>query len=316
MKDRTWERTEEVVRLHLKPHLGDVRLGKLDAMRGQALYRAKLDAGLSARTVQIAHRTLHKALKQTVRWRLVPRNVSEDVDPPRPHQKEIRPLTGAQARALLDAVRFDPLEALYVLALTTGMRQGELLGLMWEDVDIEGRVLRVRRTMWEGRASTPKTNSARRQIGLSRRAAVVLGEHQRRRRVESPWVFSSRVGTPLSCHNLHNRSWKPLLERAGLPSTTRFHDLRHTCATLLLGRGVHPKLVQALLGHASIEVTMNTYSHVLPEMGGATARAMDAALEAETASGVLPSLVPLEPGEKIGQASVDADGGSEEAAEG
>lgn len=133
-----------------------------------------------------------------------------------------------------------------MLALTTGMRQGELLGLKWEDVDLNERVVRVRRTMWEGKASAPKTKAARRQIGLSQRAAAVLGEHQQRRLVESPWVFCSRIGTPLSCHNVHNRSWKPLLQRAGLPKTTRFHDLRHTRAMLLLGRGVHPKFVQSL----------------------------------------------------------------------
>ena len=282
VKDRTWVRHEEIVRLHLSPHLGNIRLGRLDPMRVQTLYRAKLDSGLSARTVQIIHTTLHKALKQAVRWRLVARNVSEDVDPPRPARSEIQPLTRAEARTLLDTARGDPLEALYVMALTTGMRSGELVGLMWEDVDLETRVVRVRRTVWAGKASAPKTNAARRQIGLSTRAVAALLEHRAesmaRLGYESQWVFCSRVGTPLSIHNVHNRSWKPLLKRAGLPKTTRFHDLRHTCATLLLGRSVHPKLVQALMGHASIEVTMNTYSHVMPDMGEATTLAMNDAL--------------------------------------
>ncbi len=293
VKERTWERHAEVVRLHIKPTLGAAKLAGLDALKVQSLYTAKLDSGLSPRTVQIVHATLHKALKQAVRWRLVPRNVCGDVDPPRPPRREVRPLSAGEARALLDAVRGDPLEALYVLAVTTGMRQGELLGLQWADVDFDSRVLRVRRTVWAGKSSAPKTAASRRQIGLGGRAARALAEH-RDRATGSEWVFASKTGrTPIGVHNFLNRSWCPLKRKAGLPEATRFHDLRHTCATLLLGRGVHPKLVQALLGHASIEMTMNTYSHVMPEMSGAASRAMDAALEERHGDGG-PNLVPLE----------------------
>lgn len=296
VKERSWIRHEVDVRVHIKPELGGVKLAKLSALKVQSLYRVKLDSGLSPRSVQLIHATLHKALKQAVRWRVTPRNVAEDVDPPRPVKREIQPLSAEKTREFLAAVKGDPLEALYVLAVTTGMRQGELLGLKWEDVDLEARVLRVRRTVWNGKASAPKTTASRRQIGLGRRAVLALVEH-RERAVAGVWVFSSAAGTPLNSHNLNNRSWYPLRHRVGLPETTRFHDLRHTCATLLLGRGVHPKLVQALLGHASIEMTMNTYSHVMPEMGGAAARAMDVALEERPAEG--PNLVPLEGSETM-----------------
>ena len=127
--------------------------------------------------------------------------------------------------------------------------------------------------MFNGAVSSPKTARSNRGIKLPKIAAEALRRHPR----SSEWVFSSKNGTSLSVHNLHNRSWKPLLKDAGLPPI-RFHDLRHTCATLLLSKGVHPKLVQELLGHSSIEITLDTYSHVLPSMGDQAAGAMDDAL--------------------------------------
>jgi integrase len=124
--------------------------------------------------------------------------------------------------------------------------------------------------VFNGAVGTPKTAQSNRGIRLPEIAAEALRRHPR----SSEWVFSSKKGTSLSVHNLHNRSWRPLLREAELPHM-RFHDLRHTCATLLLSKGVHPKVVQELLGHSSIEITLDTYSHVLPSMGGAAADAMD-----------------------------------------
>ncbi len=272
LRERTWRRHEEVTRLHLKPTIGSAKLDKLNALRVQVLYRSKLDAGLSPRTVQIIHATLYKALKQAVRWSLVPRNVCDAVVPPRVPKSEIKPLDARQAKKLLDTARNTQpgFYALYVLAVTTGMRSGEILGLQWRDVDLEARTLQVRRTVFNGAVGTPKTAQSNRGIRLPEIAAEALRRHPR----SSEWVFSSKKGTSLSVHNLHNRSWRPLLREAGLPHM-RFHDLRHTCATLLLSKGVHPKVVQELLGHSSIEITLDTYSHVLPSMGGAAADAMD-----------------------------------------
>jgi integrase len=129
VRERTWKRSEEMVRLHLVPALGTTRLDRLNAFQLQSLYSSKLDSGLSARTVRMIHTTLHKALKQAVKWSLIPRNVTEAVDPPREQKTEISPLNEGEVRKLLEAVRGDKLEALYVLAITTGMRSGELLGL-------------------------------------------------------------------------------------------------------------------------------------------------------------------------------------------
>ena len=272
--ERTWRRHEEIARIHLKPALGNTRLDGLNALQVQSLYRSKLDSGLSPRTVQMVHLTLHKALKQAVKWMLIPRNIAEAVDPPRPAAKEIRPLGSEQAKKLLVAARGDRLEALYVLAVTTGLRQGELLGLKWGDLDLRGGKLRVRRTVFEGVVNPPKTAKSNRSVRLTKEAVRLLASRPR----ASEWVFPTRVGTPISCHNLINRSWKPLLKKAGLPDT-RFHDLRHTCATLLLTKGVHPKIVQEMLGHSSITITLDLYSHVLPDMQQEAVSAMQNLLE-------------------------------------
>jgi integrase len=272
VKVRTWQRHEEVVRLHLKPPLGRGRLERLNALQVQALYRAKLDSGLCPRTVQIIHATLHKALKQAVRWSLVPRNAAEAASPPKPAKKEIQPLSAEQAKKLLKVAKETQpnLYALYVLAVSTGMRSGELLGLQWRDIDLGSGVLRVRRTVFNGKVNSPKTSHGSRGIRLTKSATEAL----KQRPQDSEWVFPTSVGTSMSVHNLHNRSWKPLLRSAGLPNI-RFHDLRHTCATLLLTKAVHPKVVQELLGHTSVQITLDTYSHLLPDMGDTAARAME-----------------------------------------
>ena len=274
LRERTWRRHEEIARIHLEPSLGKTRLDGLSPLQVQALYRQKLDSGLSSRTVQMIHLTLHKALKQGVRWMLIPRNVAEAVDPPRPPAKEIRPLTADQVKVLLTAAKGDKLEALYVLAVSTGLRQGELLGLKWEDVDLQEGMLRVRRTVFNGVVSAPKTARGNCSVRLSKEAIRALRDHPR----QSEWIFCTRVGTSLSTHNVTNRSWKPLLKRAGL-SDIRFHDLRHTCVTLLLTKGVHPKIVQEMLGHSSISITLDLYSHVLPDMQEKAVEAMDDILD-------------------------------------
>lgn len=295
VKQSTLENYEYAVRLHVVPTLGRTKLNVLTPAHVQALYRSKLDGGLSARTVQLIHTVLHKALKQAVRWELVPRNVTESADAPRPSRharKEIHPLTRDQTRALLGAARGDRLEALYVVAITTGLREGELLGLRWMDVDLENGALAVRqqltRTKKDGLCfTTPKSPKSRRSVQLTQSTIDILAAHRERQqeersKVNSQWddaglVFTSTIGTPVDVGNMTYRSFRPLLERADLPRI-RFHDLRHTCATLLLSKGTHPKIVQEMLGHANISETMDTYSHVLPGMQDGAVSAMEDAL--------------------------------------
>lgn len=294
----TFARYEEVSRLHIIPVLGRVKLKSLTPAHVRGLYRQKLDGspaegvrGLSPRSVQYIHVTLHKALKQAVADGLIPRNVTEAVKPPRPVKKEVRPLDSDQARALLDAARGDRLEALFVVAVTAGLRAGELLGLRWEDLDLSAGKLAVRRSLDYGGkepAFNPPKNGKGRAVKLTRRAVEAFKRHrvtqnEERLRLGALWgdhglIFTGHAGGPMRASTLSNGPHLRLLKRAGLPERTRFHDLRHTCATLLLKKGVHPKLVQELLGHATISITLDTYSHVLPGMGDQAADAMDDAL--------------------------------------
>jgi integrase len=286
VKDVTYQSYERLVRIHIKPAIGRQKLDKLSPAHLQGLYRKRLDDGYSPRTVQYIHVVLHRALKQALRWGMVPRNVAEAVDPPRVHREEVAPLSPEQVKTLLKTatVSGDRLTALYVLAVHTGLRQGELLGLKWTDID--NGTLHVNRTLSNGVLTAPKTKSSRRSIKLSQTALSALSAHRKlqleeRLRAGSEWtenglVFPSSLGNPLSRHNL-TRSWKRLLKRAGLPDT-RFHNLRHTCATLLLKAGQHPKTVQALLGHANISITLDTYSHLMKGWDDGLGDAIDAAL--------------------------------------
>jgi integrase len=251
----TWKQYETIVRLHIKPTLGRIRLNKLNPLQVQTLYRERLDAGLSARRVRYVHVTIHKALKDAVRWQLIPRNVADAVAPPRPSNPEINPLNAQQTKTLLTAAEGDRLYALYVLAVTTGMRIGEMFGLKWSDVDLGRGTLQVRRTVAaDGAINPPKTARSRRTIRLTKLAIRALRQHEQK----AEWVFASAAGTPIGICNFHKNSWKPLLKRAGLPHK-RAHDLRHTAATLMLSRGVPVKVVSEMLGHANVSTTLSIY---------------------------------------------------------
>ena len=293
VRQRTYERYESIVRVHLKPALGRLKLKALTPAHARALYRQKLDSGLASRTVNYIHTTLHKALSQAVSDGLVQRNAAQ-VKAPRPEKPEIKPLSHAQARKLIKTAHEtgDRYSALYVVALHTGLREGELLGLQWDDLDLEATTptLQVRRTLSETRTGhkfeLPKSGKGR-SIKLSRKAAETLRSHRARQakeklRLGSLWqdnrlVFPTTTGTTMSGTNLLGRHFKPLLKKAGLPAI-RLHDLRHTCATILLMAGKHPKYVQELLGHANISITLDNYSHVIEGMDGGLGDAMDEAL--------------------------------------
>jgi integrase len=290
VKPSTFESYERMIRNHIRPALGHKKLKTLAPDHVQYFYQSKLDNGLAPGTVRLMHAILHKALEQAVKWGAVPRNVCKAVTPPKPNPEEIRPLDAEQAKRLLGVAGGNRLEALYVLAVTAGLRVGELLGLKWEDMDVDTETLRIRRTKSQARTGptfTAPKNGKGRSIKLTRRAVEALKTHKaiqnaERLKAGSLWqdnnlMFCTAAGKPLDFRNLATASFKPLLEKAGLPDI-RFHDLRHTCATLLLSRGHHPKLVQELLGHASVALTLDRYSHVLPGMGDQTAAAMDAAL--------------------------------------
>ncbi len=276
VRQRTWERYEQLVRVHIKPGIGAKKLKDLTRAHVKGLYAAKREA-VSARTVQYIHVTLHKALKDAVADGLVPRNVSDGLKPSKSRRHEIDPLTPEQAKAFLTTAREDRFHALYVLAIHYGLRQGELLGLKWSDVNLDAGTLQVRRTMSEarsGRIEEGTKNGKGRRIELSQTAVEALRSHRAGQEGEMGkgydgrgLVFATSKGTPTSGTNLVNRSFKPLLKRAGVPNI-RFHDLRHTCATIRFMKGQHPKNVQELLGHSSVAITLDIYSHMIPGMGG------------------------------------------------
>lgn len=291
VRQSTLDRYESAIQLHIEPALGRLRLKKLTPAHLAGFYQDRLDAGLAPATVNKLHAILHKAFDQAVKWNMVPRNVTNAVKAPRPRPKEMSALSADETRRLLEAARGDKLEALYVLAVTTGMRQGELLALKWQDVDLENATISVRRTLTKsgGRLllGEPKTKKSRRTIHVTETVVRALREHLARQMEhmqrlgdlyqDEGLVFASEVGSPINPTNLRKRSFASLLKRAKL-AEIRFHDLRHTCATLLLTSNVHPKYVQELLGHATIAITLDTYSHVLPGMGAQVASAMDKVL--------------------------------------
>ncbi|PLS87636.1 MAG: site-specific integrase [Actinobacteria bacterium] len=291
VRESTFERYGYVVRPHIKPTLGQIKLKSLTTAHVRGFYREKLDAGLSPATVHKMHVVLHKALDQAVADGMISRNVTDALKLPRIDREEINPLTAEEANRLIEAARGDRLEALYVLAVHSGLRQGELLALRWEDLDLEARTLRVRRTLtWAGgkhSLTEPKTKKSRRTVRLTTGAVAALRDHLKRQLSEMDrlgslyqngnLVFANEIGGIVNPSNLRNRSFAKLLERAGL-NGVRFHDLRHTCATLLLSKNVNPKIVSEMLGHANIAITLDTYSHVLPDMQEKAARAIEEAL--------------------------------------
>jgi integrase len=283
----TFVRYESIVNRHISPTLGRLKLSNLTPAHVRGLYRDKVES-LSPRSVNYIHVTLHKALKQAVMDGLIPRNVADAVKAPQALRKEVKPLTPTQVRALLSAATGDSLEALYVLAVHTGLRQGELLGLKWGDVNLERGTLSVQRSLdTDGTFNPPKRNKSRRTVKLTAQAVEALKCHkvvqnEERLRLGSLWVdhdliFPNRVGKPMDADNLYHRGFKPLLQKAKLTGFT-FHSLRHTCATLLLTKNVNPKIVQEMLGHATISQTMDTYSHVLPGMQDEAAAALESVL--------------------------------------
>jgi integrase len=292
----TWRGYEHLVRLHILPTLGRVRLAKLTPQHVHSLVTQKMREGrLSPRTIQYMHSVLRAALNQAVRWRMVHYNAAAMVSTSRVTRREVPALTPANARLLLDAARGDRLEALYSVALALGLRQGEALGLKWDDINLETGVLRVRRASQRvphqgTQLVDTKTERSRRTLIMPPIVISALRAHHARQALErlaagERWinldlVFPSERGTLADGPNITHRFHK-LLKQAELPAM-RFHDLRHACASLLLVQGVHPRVVMETLGHSQISLTMNTYSHVLPVLQREAADRMEAVLAGHT----------------------------------
>lgn len=275
----TYTMYRTVLDKHIIPSLGHIRLQRLTPQQVQAFYAEKIEEGFSADWVKKFHIVLHTALENAVKWNLVAKNVCDLVKPPAAHQREMQALTPEQARKLIEAAREGKLEAFLTLAVATGMRRGELLGLHWQDIDFEVGCLYVRRSVGRVgpfgiRESEPKTPRSKRKIDLPVFVMQALMRHREqqhtaRLKVGDRWrdqdiVFCNRYGGYIEVSNLHV-AFKLVLKRAGLPNI-RLHDLRHSAASILLSMEVNPKIVQELLGHSHISVTLGIYSHIFPSL--------------------------------------------------
>lgn len=271
---------------HIIPAMGLISLEKLSPLALQEYYSQKLlkgrkdgKGGLSPRTLTYHHRILHEALKHAVQWQLVIRNVADAAVPPRYKKWEMAVLSREEALLLLDRIQDHRDYRLIFTAIYTGMRQGELLGLRWADIDLGCRVLRVNQQLQylPGQGYVfrpPKTEKSRRQIPLAAALLEVLKEHKREQAQfklmlgqdygDMDLVFSLENGRPMDTANM-SRRFRRIMADFGRPDI-RFHDLRHTCATLFMAAGVDAKKVQEILGHESIRTTLDIYGHVLPSM--------------------------------------------------
>jgi integrase len=267
----------QVLSSHGVPHIGQIKLTKLSAMNLDRLYAKLSDAGLSTRVVRYVHTLMHGMLKQALKWGMLARNVAEAATPPALNTALSHVWTAKQALKFLKHTQQDRLHALWYTTLFTGMRRAEVLGLHWRDVDLEAGQIMICSTLVEVggqlQLGEPKTRAGRRKITITADTVVVLQQHLDRQMAErakamegwheSGLVFTSSIGTPISPGNL-SRAYKALQRSAGVPAI-RFHDLRHTAASLSIRRGDSAKVVADRLGHTDVAFTMNTYVHLFAE---------------------------------------------------
>ncbi|MBI4298688.1 MAG: site-specific integrase [Chloroflexi bacterium] len=285
---RSFERYESIVRVHFMPTLSGIPLTQLRPEHLQKHYTAKLNDGLSARTVKYHHAVIHVALKTAVKWGLLSRNPADAVSAPRARRTEMQTWDEDQLARFLEAAKDTPYHSLFYTALFTGMRRSELLALRWQDVDFMLGQVYVNRSLHHLKDGSylftePKSAKSRRTIALPPSATLLLQQYHEMRKLDrdilgrplgdGDLIFSTLDGKPLR-PNTVTRAWTTLAARASL-KVIRLHDARHTHASIMLKQGIHPKIVQERLGHSSIGITLDTYSHVAPGLQEAAANRFD-----------------------------------------
>jgi integrase len=276
---------------HIRPVIGSRKMSSIHAWDIQQVYAEVEKKDLSACTVRHVYNVLTGAFSQAVKWRMLKSNPVKLAELPKETRKEMRPFWPEEAARFLKAAESNGFYALFALALTSGMRPSEYLGLKWEDVDIERGVVTVKRTMqskigggWE--FGDTKTPTSKRSIPLPQSTIKALGDHRRKQLEERmrrghlyrnhDLVFANSDGDPITLDRVR-RQFQAVLKAAGLPATIRVYDLRHTCATLLLAAGENPKVISERLGHSSVKMTLDVYSHVLPTMQQGAAEKLEKA---------------------------------------
>ena len=293
VRPKTWMGYRSLLHNHIRPALGARPLARIKPLEVQQAFQDMIDRGLSARTIEYTRMVLRQAFKQAIQWRLLTFNPCDGVQIPRRQRREMQALSPEQARRFLVVARGTRYGMLFELAITTGLRPSEYLALKWEDIDFERGTLSVVRSLdaMPGggyRLEETKTRNSRRVVKLlpgvlralleHRQAQQRLREEAGERWNEQGFVFTNAEGGPLDGHNLSSRHLRRILKEAGLPQI-RLYDLRHTAATLALSAGVPVKVVSEMLGHSSVALTLDVYSHVLPHMQEDAARRMAALLE-------------------------------------
>ena len=288
VRPNTYQQYSQVVHQHIIPVLGEIVLRDLRPDHVQSLYTNRLANGVSPSSTRMIHAVIHRALNHALKLGLVYRNVADSVTRPKVVRKEMKTLNDYQVRQLIQVAESEQMRLLLWVAVVTGLRQGELLGLKWSDLDWMSRRIQIQRQVQRRKGDglvfcEPKSASGRRVIVLGKSTLDKLREYKNNQLKErillgEKWqdndlIFPSPIGTPLDPSNVL-KAYKDCLKRAGLPNL-RFHDLRHSAATLMLQQGVNPKIVSERLGHSDISLTLNTYSHVLPPMQEEAAEKMD-----------------------------------------
>jgi integrase len=284
----TFQTYQFFVNRHIRSTLGQIPLTQLRPEHIQHLYSDKQSAGLGQRSVRYIHITLHKALKGAVKLSMIARNPADAVTPPRVQRPEIQTWNEDEIHAFLEYAKDSPYYALFFTALYTGMRRSELLGLRWGDIDLILGQIHVSRSLHSLKGGEiefrpPKTTSGGRSIALPASAILTLTEHREKQKLvramlgkpltDSDPVFSSPEGQPFLPDTV-THAWIKLVRQTGL-KPIRLCDTRHSHASLMLKQGVHPKIVSERLGHASIQITLDTYSHVAPGLQAAAAKKFD-----------------------------------------
>lgn len=270
----TYESYQKNIKLHINPILGDIKLKDLQPLHLQTFYSNRLKTGLSKTTVLYLHRILHSALEQAMKWQLLPRNIADNVDPPKPNKFIAQVLDSTQITELINISKDTDIYIPIMIAISTGMRRGEILGLTWDNVDFNNNTIKIVKALYNTKNGLvflePKTVKSKRIINIPPTLCNILKEHKQNQEKLKNRLGKNYIDKNLVCcledgsainPDTFTPKFRKLLTKSDLPKI-RFHDLRHSHASLLLSQGVQPKMISERLGHSNINITMDLYSHI------------------------------------------------------
>ena len=272
MKPSTQASRESVLATHIRPFFGSRLLRDIDGALIREFVKALVAKELSPKTISNVLGILKTMCKHAVQWGYLDASPAQYVERPHGEEREMTVLTPEEIRRLIEAAA-EPWRTLWLCAVLTGMRRGELLALRWDDVDVDLQQIHVRRALWRGQITSPKSRRPQRAVDMP--ATLTRALQRLTERPHGPLVFGGQEGRPLDPDNLSHRRFPRALRQAGIARHVRLHDLRHTYASLLIAQGAHPKYIQVQMGHASIQTTLDRYGHLMPDVHRAEATKLD-----------------------------------------